>query len=334
MTKTINKSSRKNLRVAVQADPLLSLDINFDSTLAMMRAALKRGYKVFFYDAKDLSWHNDRSGGKLWARGAWIRDWPETAPWPTMSAPEMAHIGDCDVVLLRQDPPFDMAYITSTYLLEMVSAQTLVVNDPRAVRDAPEKLFITRYPDLLPPTFISGDANAIDAFRAQHGAIVLKPLYSHGGKDVVRIAPETSGAAIGHYLSHQGKLPCIAQKFIPAVAEGDKRVILINGVIVAAYRRVPKPGDFRANVSAGASIEAIAVTPRERKMVGKFSRTLVENGILFAGIDVIGDYIVEVNVTSPTSFLVADELGKLKGPNRCAERFWDAIEQRLVLRKL
>ena len=328
------KSSRSNLRIAVQADPLLSLDVNHDSTLAMMRAALKRGYKLFYYDPKDLSWHNDRTGGKLWARGAWVRDWPEAAPWPTMTAPEMAHIGDCDVVLLRQTPPFDIAYITSTYLLELIAATTLVVNDPGAVRDAPEKFFIARYPDLLPPSFISADASAIDAFRAQHGAIVLKPLYNHGGKDVVRIAPEANGAAIGHYLAHQGKLPCLAQKFVTAVTAGVKRVLLINGTIIGASRRIPKAGDFRASSAAGATAEACGLAPRERKMIARFNRTLVSQGILCASIDIIGDYVTAINVATPGGFAEIDTFGKRQGPDRCAELFWDAVEQKLVLRKL
>ena len=326
------KSSRKNLRIAVQADPLLSLDVNHDSTLTMMRAALKRCYKLFYYDAKELSWHNDRTDGKLWARGAWVRDWPETAPWPAMTAPEMAHIGDCDVVLLRQTPPFDMAYITSTHLLELIAATTLVVNDPRAVRDAPEKLFLTRYPDLLPPSFISADAGAIDAFRAQHGAIVLKPLYGHGGKDVVRLAPEANGAAIGHYLTHQNKLPCLAQQFVPAVTAGVKRVLLINGAIVGACLRIPKDGDFRAG--SAAAPEACAVAPRDRKMIDRFSRTLAAQGIICATVDIAGDYVIAVNVAAPGGFADIDLLCNRAPADRCAEKFWDAVEQKLVLRKL
>ncbi|MGB4100735.1 MAG: glutathione synthase [Alphaproteobacteria bacterium] len=328
------RSSRKNLRIAVQAAPLLSLDVNHDSTLLMMRAALKRGYKLFYYDAKDLSWHNDSGGGKLWARGSWVRDWVDNAPWPTMTAPEMVHIGDCDVVLLRQSPPFDLAYLTGTYLLELIGDKVLVVNDPHAVRDAPEKLFLIRYPDLLPPSFISTDADAIDAFRAQHGAIVLKPLFNHSSKEIVRIVPEANGAAIAHYLTHQNKLPCLAQHYVPAVTAGVKRVLLIGGAIIGAYRRIPQAGDFRSGRAAGGTAEACTLTPHDHAMISRFSRALTTQGVLCATADITGDYVTAVNTANPGSFAAIDQLCALKPPDCSAERFWDAVEQKLVLRKL
>ena len=331
----MSKPARKNLRIAVQADPLQSLKPDIDNTLALMRAALRRGYAVFFYEPKDLRWRNEGDQAGLWAHGAWVQDWPEAAPLPQMGATEAINLGDCDVLLLRQDPPFDMAYITSTYLLEHIMDRVLVVNDPRMVRNAPEKLFITHFPDLQPPTLISADAGAIDAFRAQYGVIVLKPLYSFGGNGVVRVAPEAGSAVIENYLAHQNGLPCIAQQFIPAIAAGDKRVVLINGVIAGAYRRVPKAGDFRASVRlAGATLESATVTPREKSMIDRFARKLVEQGILFAGIDVIDTYVSEINITSPTGLLGVNKLNNLTGAQRCEEKFWDAVEQRLVLRKL
>lgn len=331
----MSKPARKNLRIAVQADPLLGLKTDYDNTLALIRAAMNRGYTVFYYEPKDLSWSNDGDKAGLRAQGVWIKDWSDATSLPQTSALEYVDLGTFDVALLRQDPPFDMTYVTSTYMLEHIMDRVLVVNDPRAVRDAPEKLFITHFPDMQPPTLITSDAALIDAFRAHYGVIVLKPLYSHGGNGVVRVAPEAGSEVIANYLADQNGLPCIAQQFIPAIAAGDKRVVLINGEIVGAYSRVPKPGDFRASMRlAGATLEPTTVTAGEKAMIERFSRTLVERGILFAGVDVIDNYISEINITSPTGLLGVNNLNNLKGSNRCEEKFWDAVEQRLVLRKL
>lgn len=327
--------SRKPLRVAIQADPLSSLSPDYDSTLSMIRAALRRDYRVFYYQAADLRWRNDGEQAGLWTQGAWVQEWTESAPLPYLGLAESANLASFDVVLLRQSPPLDMSYITSTYLLEQISDQVLVVNAPRAVRDAPEKFLIAHYPDLLPPTLISSDAATIDAFRAQYGVTVLKPLYSAGSEGVVRIAPEAGSSVVTNYLTHQNGLPCIAQQFLPAVSSGDKMILLINGTIMGACRRVPKAGDFRASVAnAGASIEPCSVTERDKMMINRFSRTLVERGIIFAAVDIIGDHIIEINVAAPNGFSVIDEYARLKGLNCCEEKFWDAVQQKLVLRKL
>ncbi|MEJ0061883.1 MAG: glutathione synthase [Alphaproteobacteria bacterium] len=322
----------KMMRVAVQMDAFDRLDAPEDTTLAMMRGALRRGAEIFVYQPNDMSWKSEGSGA-LTARGAFVAAWDDPAKIPQLAAPSEENLAGFDVVLLRQDPPFDMAYITSTYLLELIADQVLIVNDPRAVRDAPEKLFIARWPDLMPPTLVSGDAASIAAFLARHGDIVLKPLYSYGGKGVVRLGAQAPETAIVDYLRDLGGLPCVAQKFIPEIVKGDKRVLLVDGQIAAAYSRVPKAGEFRVNIGAGAHIKPCEIAAEERAVIARFSGELARRGILFAAIDLMAGLVGEINVTSPAGFFDANTLYGLQGADRMEEKFWNMIEGRLAKKR-
>ncbi len=318
-----------SLKIAVQMDDFTRLEAATDSTLCLMRAAYARGYRLFVYQPADLRSVSDGTAGKICARGAWITSWPKADALPELGAEKTLDLGTIEVLLMRQDPPFDMAYVTATYLLELLPPYILFVNHPRAVRDAPEKIFIARYPHLLPPTLISADTQAIRDFAQEHGTLVLKPLYGFGASGVIMLSPDDPPALLEGYRREQNGLPFIAQKFLPQVATGDKRVLLLDGKILGTVNRVPQPGAFLANLHAGGRAEATAVTPQEAALVMEFASDLATHGIFLAGVDIIGDKITEINVTCPSTIVDANQANGLEGAARLEEKFWDAVVHKL-----
>ncbi|MEN2977355.1 glutathione synthase [Tistrella bauzanensis] len=310
-----------SLAVAVQMDPIQSIDINADSTFALMLEAERRGHRLFYYLPRDLSLRD----GRVTARGHEITVRRMAGDHYRMGAAEVRDLAGTDVVLLRQDPPFDMAYITTTHMLEHVHPKTLVVNDPSSVRNAPEKLLVTHYPDLAPPTLITTDVLALREFRAEHRDIILKPLYGNGGAAVFRIRPddENFNSAV-EVFSRLGREPIIAQRYLPDVRQGDKRIILVDGEPLGAINRVPAEGEARSNMHVGGRPEATSLTAREREICEAIGPSLKAQGLIFVGIDVIGDYLTEINVTSPTGL---QEIERFDGTNLAAS-IWDAIESR------
>lgn len=320
-----------NLKIAVQMDAFARLEAATDSTLCLMRAAFVRGYRLFVYQPADLRYVSDGAAGKVCARGAWLTAWPDVAILPVLGDEEVLDLGMIDVLLMRQDPPFDMAYVTATYLLELLPPRVLFVNHPRAVRDAPEKIFIARYPHLLPPTLISADDAAIRAFAQQHGTLVLKPLYGFGASGVIMLSPNDPLALLEGYRREQNGLPFIAQKFLPQVAAGDKRVLLLDGQILGSVNRVPQPGAFLANLHAGGRAEGTNVTPQEEALVMEFAGDLAARGIFLAGVDIIGDKITEINVTCPSTIVDANQANGLQGSGRLEVKFWDSVVRRCLM---
>ncbi len=310
------------LKVAVQMDPLERIDIRGDSTFALMLEAQRRGHSLFVYEPKDLALGPEG----LTARGrcTLVRDVP--GDHFTARNPEVMDLSRFDVVLMRQDPPFDMAYITATHLLERIHPQTLVVNDPREVRNAPEKLFVLEFPDLTPPTLITRDLEALMAFREAHGDIILKPLYGNGGAGIFRLTSDDANfLALVELFQQTFREPFIAQKYLPDVRAGDKRIILVDGEVAGAINRVPRPGDVRSNMHVGGRPEPTELTDREREICARIGPELKRRGLIFVGIDVIGGWLTEINVTSPTGIR---EVKRFGGPD-IAAMVWDAIEARL-----
>ncbi|MAM76271.1 MAG: glutathione synthase [Tistrella sp.] len=308
-----------SLAVAVQMDPIQSIDINADSTFALMLEAERRGHSLFYYLPRDLALRD----GRVTARGHEVTVRRMAGDHFRLGALELRDLTTMDVVLLRQDPPFDMAYITTTHILEHVHPKTLVVNDPHSVRNAPEKLLVTHYPELAPPTLITADVQALRDFRAEHRDIILKPLYGNGGAAVFRIRPddENFNSAI-EVFSRLGREPIIAQRYLSDVRKGDKRIILVDGEPLGAINRVPAEGEARSNMHVGGRPEPTALTPREREICEAIGPELRKQGLIFVGIDVIGDYLTEINVTSPTGL---QEIERFDGTNLAAA-IWDAIE--------
>jgi glutathione synthase len=309
------------LNVAIQMDPIHAIDIGGDSTFALALEAQNRGHALFYYEPKNLSYRD----GRVFARGHDLSVRAEKGNHFSFKPERSVELSDMDVVLLRQDPPYDMAYLTTTYVLQRIHPKTLVVNDPVHVRDAPEKLFPILWPDLIPPTLITNDRTAIRAFRAEHGDVIVKPLYGNGGAGVFRIRAEDEN--LGSLLETFEKLsrePLIVQKYLPEVRKGDKRIILVDGVAVGAINRVPAAGEARSNMHVGGTPEATDLTAREQAICDAIGPELKKRGLIFVGIDVIGDYLTEINVTSPTGI---HEIRRFGGPD-IAALVWDAIEAR------
>jgi glutathione synthase len=308
------------LRVAVQMDPIGGINIDTDSSFLMMLNAQERGHSLWVYSPDHLSLENGRVRAR--AQAVTIRpvkgDHVTAGPFVTLDLAE-----DIDVVLMRQDPPFDMAYITATHFLDAVHPATLVVNDPTEVRNAPEKLFVTEFPGVQPPTLISGDPEAIRDFQDRHGDIVLKPLYGGGGSGVVRLLKgDPNLDALLELHAMIGREPVIAQAFIPAVSKGDKRILLVDGQPVGAINRVPATGQVRSNLARGGRAEAVELTARDLELCAIIGPELQRRGLLFVGVDVIGDYLTEINVTSPTG---AQQLKRFGGPD-VTLALWERIE--------
>lgn len=307
------------LKIAVQMDPIDPIDINGDSTFRIMIEAQNRGHSLFYYTPDQLAFQE----GRVTARGHDVTVRHELGNHFTLGAQKQVDLSDYDVVWLRQDPPFDMGYITTTHLLDMIHPQTLVVNDPFWVRNYPEKLLVLNFPDLTPPTTIARDLDTIKAFKAKHSDIILKPLYGNGGAGVFRLdANDRNLSSLHEMFTGISNEPMIVQKFLPDVSAGDKRVILVDGDPVGAINRVPQKGETRSNMHVGGRPEKIGLSDRDLEICARIGPLLREKGQIFVGIDVIGNYLTEINVTSPTGIL---ELERFDGTNT-AEIIWQAIE--------
>jgi len=310
-----------SLKVAIQMDPIGPININADSTFRIAEEAQSRGHSLFYYTPDKLAYQE----GKVTARG-----WPLTVQRVegnhfTLGEEQEVDLSTFDVVWLRQDPPFDMGYITTTHILDMIHPKTLVVNDPFWVRNYPEKLLVLTFPDLTPPTMIARDLETLKSFRAKHGDVILKPLYGNGGAGVFKLSKGDGNLASLHELfSGINREPLIMQKFLPDVAKGDKRVILVDGEPVGAINRVPAKGETRSNMHVGGRPEKVALTDRDREICAAIGPLLREKGQVFVGIDVIGNWLTEINVTSPTGI---QELERFDGTN-IAAKIWEAIEAR------
>ncbi|WP_205480991.1 glutathione synthase [Sphingomonas arenae] len=311
-----------SLTVAVQMDPLESISIPGDSTFALMLEAQARGHRLHHYLADDLSYEE----GRLRATARAVR--VQRVEGNHFSAEPAASLdleADVDVVLMRQDPPFDVAYITAAHLLERLEGKTLVINNPRSVRDAPEKLFVLDFAHFMPPTLITRSQEQLEAFHAKHGEIVLKPLHGNAGAAVFRVGPDgTNLRALAELFSEVWKEPFIAQAFLPAVADGDKRIILVDGEPIGAINRVPGKGEIRSNLAAGGTAHPTELTDREQEICAALGPELKARGLLFVGIDVIGGRLTEINVTSPTGIVALDRFNGINS----AGLIWDAIERR------
>jgi glutathione synthase len=310
------------MKIAFQMDPIMGVDINADSSFRLAEEAQARGHELFYYSPDHLAYQE----GRITARG-YDMTVQRVAGTPAVLGEEReVDLADFDVVWLRQDPPFDMHYITSTHLLDRLKGQTLVVNDPFWVRNYPEKLLVLDFPDLTPPTAIARDLDTIKAFKAKHGDIILKPLYGNGGAGVFRLdANDRNLTSLHELFTGFSREPLIVQKFLPDVSNGDKRVILVDGEAVGAINRVPAAGETRSNMHVGGRPEKIGLTDRDLEICATIGPLLREKGQIFVGIDVIGDYLTEINVTSPTGI---QELERFDGVN-IAEKVWQAIESKL-----
>ncbi|MDO9472304.1 MAG: glutathione synthase [Caulobacter sp.] len=309
-----------SLNVAVQMDPIEGINIETDSSFMMMMEAQSRGHRLWVYTPDKLS----LEGGRVTARARPLTVQAVTGAHATLGETRVLDLeGEIDVVLMRQDPPFDMAYITATHFLDKVHPKVLVVNNPTEVRNAPEKLFVTDFPGVQPPTLITSDHEAIYDFRARHGDMVLKPLHGGGGSGVVRLkADDPNLDALLELHALIGRDQVIAQKFIPAVSKGDKRVLLVDGEPVGAINRIPAEGQVRSNLARGGRAAAVELTARDLELCAIIGPELKRRGLLFVGIDVIGDYLTEINVTSPTG---AQQLKRFGGADAAAVLF-DRIE--------
>ncbi|MFZ0559661.1 MAG: glutathione synthase [Methylovirgula sp.] len=311
-----------SLAVAVQMDPIEGINFAGDSTFALMLEAMARGHRLLYYTPDKLSWFS--SGIVAEAAPIEVRD----------SAGDYFHLGKVarqnlaavDVVLLRQDPPFDLAYITSTYLLERLPANVLVVNDPASVRNAPEKLFVMQFPQFMPPTLITRSKAAIEAFLEEHGEVVMKPLHGHGGAAVFKLQrKDPNFGSLYDLFATTFKEPWVVQRFLPQIVEGDKRIILIDGIAAGAVNRLPSGSDIRANMVRGGAAAAADLTTREKEICAAIGPELKRRGLWLVGIDVIDGYLTEINVTSPTGIRAVRNVG---GPDLAA-KFWDVIENKI-----
>ncbi|KKJ77190.1 glutathione synthetase [Kiloniella litopenaei] len=310
------------LSVAIQMDPVSTIDINGDSSFILGLEAQKRGYKLYHYLPKDLS----MKGSQVYAKCRPVEFRREQGNHATLGDAQVIDLSTIDVILMRQDPPFDMSYITATHLLDHVHPKTLVVNDPSWVRNCPEKLFIAEFPDLMPPTLITNDLDEIKAFRTEYKDIIVKPLYGNGGAGVFHIKPDDENLnSVFELFEQHYREPIIAQLYLPDVRKGDKRIILIDGEPAGAINRVPAEGEARSNMHVGGRPDPIGLTERDREICAAIGPTLKERGLIFVGIDVIGDYMTEINVTSPTGI---QEINRFNNVSLEAD-IWDSIESKL-----
>jgi len=308
------------LNIAVQMDPIARINIGGDSTFALLLEAQRRGHGISYYTPDRLSLRGEELVAPV--QPLTVRD--QAGDHFSLGEPRREPLAAFDVVLLRQDPPFDLAYITSTHLLERIHPKTLVVNDPASVRNAPEKIFVMDFAELMPPTLISRDLEEINSFRDQHGAVVMKPLHGHGGAAVFRVMPQDMNfGSLFDMFSVTFREPWVIQRFLPEVKHGDKRIILVDGEFAGAVNRVPAADDLRSNMVRGGAARATELSPREREICTRLGPALRQRGLLFVGIDVIDGFLTEINVTSPTGIRAVARLG---GPD-IAAKIWDAIEQ-------
>lgn len=307
------------LKVAFQMDPIGPININADSTFRLAEEAQARGHELYYYEPDQMYYRE----GQVFARMAPLTVRREKGNHFSLGAFVATPLTEVDVVWLRQDPPFDMHYITTTHLLDRVRDKTLVVNDPFWVRNCPEKLMVLDFPQLTPATAIARDLETLKAFKADHGDIIVKPLYGNGGAGVFKLTRDDRNlASLFETFTGFSREPLIAQQFLPAVSKGDKRVILVDGEPVGAINRVPAEGETRSNMHVGGKPEKVELTERDREICATIGPVLKEKGLIFVGIDVIGDYLTEINVTSPTGI---QELERFDGIN-VAEKIWQVIE--------
>ena len=310
-----------SLAVAIQMDPVEGIDIDADSTFVLALEAQRRGHGLYHYLPQNLSFRE----GRVVALARRLEVRREQGNHASLGPAETIDLAAIDVVLMRQDPPFDMSYITATHLLEHIHPDTLVVNDPHHVRNAPEKLFVTQFGELMPPTLITSDKTEILDFRATHKDIIVKPLFGNGGAGVFHVSPEDENlTALLEMFTQFYREPIIVQRYLPEVRQGDRRIILIDGEAAGIINRVPPPGEARANMHVGARPEKASMSARDKVICRMIGPALKERGLIFVGIDVIGDYLTEINVTSPTGL---QEIDRFDGVSLEA-RIWDAIERR------
>jgi len=310
-----------SLNIAVQMDPIDRINIRGDSTFALLLEAQARGHRLNYYTPDRLA----QIQGRVFATMQPLSVRDTVGDHFTLGEPRRTELTELDVILLRQDPPFDLAYITTTHLLERVHPKTLVVNDPASVRNAPEKLFVTHFDNVMPPTLISSDPRAIRAFRDEHKDIILKPLFGNGGAGVFRVRPDDENFnSLLEMFSQRSREPVIAQRYLPEVRKGDKRIILIDGKAVGVINRVPAEGEARSNMHVGGVAVKDTLSKRDKELCEIIGPELAKRGLLFVGIDVIGDYLTEINVTSPTGL---QQINRFDGVSLEAQ-IWDRIEVR------
>ncbi len=314
------------MRIAFQMDPITTVDINADSTFRLAEEAQARGHSLFVYEPDGMAYEE----GRITARGHDLTVQRVTGAHAKLGDKRTVDLAEMDVIWLRQDPPFDMHYITTTHLLDRVAGDAVVVNDPFWVRNAPEKLFVLDFPQLMPPTTIARDLETLRAFKETHGDIIVKPLYGNGGAGVFRLSEGDSNlSSLFELFTSTSREPLIAQKYLPAVTQGDKRVILVDGEPVGAINRVPAKGETRSNMHVGGRPEKVELTERDLEICATIGPRLREMGQIFVGIDVIGTHLTEINVTSPTGI---QELERFDGIN-VAEKIWEAVERKVAARK-
>ncbi len=315
-----------SLAVAIQMDPLESVNIDGDSSFALALEAQQRGHGLYHYLPRQLSYRN----GRIVATARPFEVRRERGNHVTLGAPETIDLATLDVVLMRQDPPFNLAYISATHLLDRVHPQTLVVNDPHHVRNAPEKLFVTQFAELMPPTLITYDLEEIKAFRREYGDVIVKPIYGNGGAGVFHLKPgDTNLGSLVELFATYLNEPLMVQRYVPEIRQGDKRIILIDGKPAGALNRVPAAEETRANLHVGGRGEKAVLTKRDHEICEMIGPTLHERGLIFVGIDVIGDWLTEINVTSPTGL---QEIDRFDGVN-LEGQIWDVIEGRINRRQ-
>ena len=317
-----------SLRVAVQMDPLETINIAGDSSFALMLSAQARGHKLWHYDVRSLAWEDGRITAH--ARPVTVRRVPGDHFTFTGEAQKIDLAAEIDVVLMRQDPPFDLGYISAALLLDRLKGTTLVVNDPREVINAPEKMFVLDYARFMPPTLVARSIADVRAFQQRYGSVVVKPLHGNGGKAIFRIDEQgTNLSALTELFGQVWPEPFMVQPFLPEVAEGDKRIVLVDGEFAGAINRKPGEGEFRSNLAQGGYAEAAELTPREEEICAAMGPELKRRGLVFVGIDVIGGkWLTEINVTSPTGIVAIDNFNGTDTP----AMIWDAIERRLAAR--
>jgi glutathione synthase len=311
-----------DMKIAFQMDPITGVDVNADSSFRLAEEAQARGHELFYYGPDQLAYEE----GRITARGHWMTVQRVVGAPAILGDRVAVDLAEMDVIWLRQDPPFDMHYITTTHLLDRLKDDVLVVNDPFWVRNSPEKLLVLNFPDLTPPTTVARDLEVLKAFRERHGDVILKPLYGNGGAGVFKLESGDRNLSSLHELfTGFSREPLIVQKYLPAVSKGDKRVILVDGEPVGAINRVPAAGEVRSNMHVGGRPEKVALTARDHEICAAIGPVLREKGQIFVGIDVIGDWLTEINVTSPTGIQELERFDQIN----VAEKIWQVIEARI-----
>jgi glutathione synthase len=315
----------KKLRVAIQMDPLEKLYKPLDSTLYVVQTAAKRGYELFHYTPAHLRLETLARGCRVSAAGHALKFKNANQESAYLGDAQIRDLTDFDVIFMRQDPPFDLAYVAATHILEHISDKVRIVNNPVAVRNAPEKLLVTHFPEFMPPTLITRDQEAICKFRARHGDIMFKPLFGYAGYGIFQFKKDNNNLhTLLELMSSLNPEPWMVQKYLPAIkTKGDKRIVLLNGEPVGVYTRIPASDDARGNMRVGAKAKPAPLTRRDKQICKTLGPVFRAQGLYLAGIDVIGDYLTEINVTSPTGLAVADQMAGRKGKGTIAERFWD-----------